>query len=115
MTAGESQAFTVIAYNDEGQELEVTCQATFFIVAEAGGSWNGNEYTAENAGSWRIQVEYLPPVYGCVVWDAIATLIVEAGAEETAAVETQEITPIGTDTEPKWLPIPISESVLPEG
>jgi hypothetical protein len=77
MSSGESQAFTVIAYNDEGQEMEVTDQAIFIIQMEAGGSWDSNEYTSENVGSWTVIGEYLHQVSGYESWINYATVIVK--------------------------------------
>jgi len=59
ITAGDSLAYTVKAFFDQGDKDEislgdVTDYTTFEIEPEAGGSWDGNVYTSENTGTWTV-------------------------------------------------------------
>ena len=77
ITAGVSITFIIVAYNDEGRNMEVTDQAIFFIVMDAGGNWDNNTYTSENIGTWTVIGEYLNQISGTESWIVHATLIVE--------------------------------------
>jgi len=52
--AGESQAFSATAEDDQGRTWDVTVETTFDIDDEAGGLWASNVYTGEVAGTWTI-------------------------------------------------------------
>jgi len=85
ITSGDSQAYTVIAYDFYGKSMDMTKDIDFNISSDAGGSWFFNEYTAENAGTWKITADYWNPTDGTEFWRDDATLIVN------------EATPIATE------------------
>ncbi len=59
ITAGDSQTYTAEAFDQYDNSLgDVTNDATFEIVTEAGGSWAANVYTSENAGTWTVTGTY---------------------------------------------------------
>ncbi|HEY41452.1 MAG TPA: hypothetical protein G4O18_06295, partial [Dehalococcoidia bacterium] len=58
--AGDSIAYTAVAFNNLGQSMgDVTPHTTFSIEYEAGGYWSPhNTYTSENVGTWVVTGEY---------------------------------------------------------
>src|SRR5208283_4424449 len=52
ITAGQSQTFTAMASDSNGNDWDVTSSTTWTIDSGAGGSWTGNTYTSNNAGTW---------------------------------------------------------------
>ena len=59
ITAGDSQAYTAEAFDQNDNSLgNVTNETIFEIVAGAGGSWAANNYTSENAGTWIVAGTY---------------------------------------------------------
>jgi hypothetical protein len=77
IASGDSITFRIVAYNDEGNNMEVTHEAIFFTLTEAGGNWNNNTYTSENTGTWTVIGEYLNQISGADSWIIHAILIVE--------------------------------------
>ncbi len=59
VVAGEDVTYTATAYDEFGNEIgDVTADADFSIEADAGGSWDGNTYTTEKAGTWTVTAQY---------------------------------------------------------
>jgi hypothetical protein len=77
ITNGDSVTYRVVAYNDEGMNMDVTHEAIFFTLKEAGGSWDNNTYTSGNTGTWTVIGEYLNQISGTESWVVYATIIVE--------------------------------------
>ncbi|MGB9834981.1 MAG: Ig-like domain-containing protein, partial [bacterium] len=73
ITAGSSQAYTLLAYDSYNNSWDVTSSASFSITPSAGGSWSANTYTSQKAGTWTITGSYGGK-------SATATLIVQPGA-----------------------------------
>lgn len=81
LTAGEAVTYTVTAHDAYGQEWDVTSSSDFTITVGAGGSWNGNVYTSEGAGTWIVTATYDSLV-------ATATLTVNPGALDHIIIRT---------------------------
>jgi len=77
ITAGSSQLYTVMGYDNEGNSFDVTRDCDFFITRGAGGTWVLNEYISENTGTWQIAADYWNPISGTEFWRDEATLIVK--------------------------------------
>ena len=58
IAAGQSQTFTVMASDSNGNNWAVTSSSTWSIDSGAGGSWVGNTYTSSNAGTWSVTTTY---------------------------------------------------------
>jgi len=60
IAAGETQAYTVEAFDAYGNSLgDATASAAFSIVESGhGGSWTDNVYTAHTAGTWTVQASF---------------------------------------------------------
>jgi uncharacterized repeat protein (TIGR01451 family) len=59
ISAGDTQTYTVKAYDTSGASMgDVTSSTTFSIQVGAGGSWSGNTYTSENVGRWTVTATY---------------------------------------------------------
>jgi len=59
IAAGASQAYTAQAFDQYNNSLgDVTGSASFSITPTAGGSWSGNVYTSQNAGTWTVTAIY---------------------------------------------------------
>ncbi len=56
--AGQSQTFTVMASDSNGNNWDVTSSTTWSIDSGAGGFWIGNTYTSNNAGTWSVTATY---------------------------------------------------------
>jgi adhesin/invasin len=56
--AGENLSFIVTAYDDHGNEWDVSDEAGYSIEAAAEGTWDGNAYTAAKAGQWTVTASY---------------------------------------------------------
>ncbi|MCW3996390.1 MAG: hypothetical protein NWE98_09640, partial [Candidatus Bathyarchaeota archaeon] len=56
--AGETQTFTVTAYDAYGNNWDITPDALYNIQENAGGSWTANEYTSEKAGVWTVTASF---------------------------------------------------------
>ncbi|MFW6037966.1 MAG: GLUG motif-containing protein, partial [Candidatus Saliniplasma sp.] len=59
VTAGESETYTVVAYDEYWNEIgDVTDGTDWDIDEDAGGSWDANVYTSENPGTWIVTGTY---------------------------------------------------------
>ena len=56
--AGKTQDFTATAKDTFGNEWDVTDVSVWAVSNGAGGSWAGNFYTAEKAGSWTVTATF---------------------------------------------------------
>ncbi|MFO8109233.1 MAG: hypothetical protein R6U17_01725 [Thermoplasmata archaeon] len=57
--AGNTQAYTAVAYDNFGNEIrEVTGETDWSVDPEAGGDWDDNVYTSEFAGTWNVTGDY---------------------------------------------------------
>ena len=54
ITAGSSQLFTATAFDSNGNRWDVTDSTYWTIDSNAGGSWSGNTYLSNSAGTWII-------------------------------------------------------------
>jgi hypothetical protein len=54
ITAGQSQTYTVAAFDAYNNSWDVTAEASYDIDAGAGGAWTGNAYNSEFAGIWTV-------------------------------------------------------------
>ena len=54
VTAGATQAYTLMATDGYGNDWDASASATFAIDAAAGGSWTVNSYTAALASTWNV-------------------------------------------------------------
>ncbi|MFO8109239.1 MAG: hypothetical protein R6U17_01755, partial [Thermoplasmata archaeon] len=64
ITAGETQTYTAVAYDEFGNEIEdVTADTAWSIHEDAGGSWDNNTYTSQFAGTWTVYGTYEEVVY----------------------------------------------------
>ncbi len=52
--AGNMQVYTVIGYDDWGNEFDMTEETVFSICENAGGIWAENIYTSEFSGRWAV-------------------------------------------------------------
>ncbi len=58
--AGASQAYTATAYNMFDDLIgDVTGDTLWWIEDDAGGSWDDNVYTSQNAGNWTVTGTYM--------------------------------------------------------
>ncbi len=74
ITAGDTQAYTAMAYDEYDNEIgDITADTDWSINTGAGGSWAGNVYTSEFADVWTVTGEYGEA-------NGTAILTVEAGA-----------------------------------
>jgi len=95
ITAGATQAYTLLAYDSYGNSWDVTSSATFTITPSAGGSWSNNTYTSEKAGTWTVTGSY-------------------SGKSDTATLEVLMV--ITTETLPKGgLMVPYSATLTTTG
>jgi hypothetical protein len=76
ITAGENQAYTAMAYDNEGNALDITMETSFSIDKDAGGRWAFNNYTSENTGTWKVTGLYNDPVDGYESWNDSVALVV---------------------------------------
>jgi len=77
---GDKETYTAFAYDEFHNEIgDVTSDTNWSIAEGAGGSWDGNVYTSENAGEWTVN-----GAYGELVENA--TLVVEI-SEYTLALD----------------------------
>ncbi|MFO8110836.1 MAG: hypothetical protein R6U17_10020, partial [Thermoplasmata archaeon] len=58
VTAGDTQTYTATAYDEYGNEFDVTGDIHWSIDEEAGGGWVNNVYTSRFAGSWTVTATY---------------------------------------------------------
>lgn len=56
--AGRSVVYTLTAYDIAGGSRDVTASGAYTIEQGAGGSWKGNVYTTEVAGTWTVTGAY---------------------------------------------------------
>ncbi|MBS3817282.1 MAG: hypothetical protein KGY76_06945 [Candidatus Thermoplasmatota archaeon] len=92
VTAGERKDFSAFVYDKMGNEIrEVTDEASWSIVEgtdKAGGSWDGNTYTAEKAGNWTVKADYeeISEIRGVRVRPSdAATVIIEPREDQNIA------------------------------
>ena len=86
VTAGGTATFTATGYDAQGNSLGVQT-ALWSITAGAGGSWNGNVYTSQTAGSWTVQasVSGVTGSASLTVNSGVASqLVVSSGASQVA-------------------------------
>jgi hypothetical protein len=69
ITAGQTEIYTVTAFDQFGNDWDITSSTTFAISTDADGSWAHNVYTSEKAGTWTVTATYSSQI-------AEATLIV---------------------------------------
>ena len=60
ITAGENISYSVTYYDETGA-TDVTTDATYDIEPDAGGTWEANVYTSQNAGTWTVTATYQTP------------------------------------------------------
>ncbi len=58
ITTGQSQSYAAAAFDTEGNSWDVTADTVFSIDPDAGGSWSGDTYTSESAGTWTVTGNY---------------------------------------------------------
>ncbi len=58
ITAGQTQTFTATASDSNGNNWDITNSTTWSIDSNAGGSWFGNTYTSNKAGTWIVTGTY---------------------------------------------------------
>ncbi|UCB43247.1 MAG: DUF11 domain-containing protein, partial [Dehalococcoidales bacterium] len=58
ITAGETQDYTAVAFDEYGNSYDVTEYTSFSIQVGAGGGWSLNTYTSEKSGTWIVTGEY---------------------------------------------------------
>lgn len=58
LTAGQAISYTLTAYDDHDNDWDVTASGAYTISPDAGGSWTGNVYTSEAAGTWTVTGSY---------------------------------------------------------
>lgn len=59
ISAGDVQEYTVIAFDELGNQIgDVSIYSEFEIIVNAGGNWEDNEYTGEFAGTWTVTATY---------------------------------------------------------
>lgn len=56
--AGQTISYTLTAYDADTNDWDVTASGTYTITPDAGGSWAGNVYTTEIAGTWTVTGSY---------------------------------------------------------
>ncbi len=97
LTAGQSQTYHVIGNNDNG---DITAQCTLWVSLAAGGSWSGNVYTSEKAGTWTVSALYntLSDTAALTVnHGAAAALQLTPASAQIPAGATQAYTVIASD------------------
>ncbi len=59
ITAGDTQTFTAVAYNEFGTEIgDITEETDWSVDISAGGLWTDNTFTSEFAGAWTVSAVY---------------------------------------------------------
>ena len=58
ITAGDTQSYTALAYDNLSNYIDVTASTVFSIDVGAGGSWTANVYTSAKAGTWTVTGTY---------------------------------------------------------
>jgi hypothetical protein len=58
ITAGGTQTYTVLAYDNLSNSVDVSATTVLSIDAGAGGSWAVNVYTSAKAGTWTVTANY---------------------------------------------------------
>jgi len=59
ITAGETQAYTAIAYDKHDNRIgDVTEYVNWFVETGSGGNWTDNVYNSENPGEWTVTGNY---------------------------------------------------------
>ncbi len=58
LTAGDSQEFNTTAFDEYGNDFNVTEETDWSMKGDAGGAWEGNEYRSELAGTWNVTANY---------------------------------------------------------
>ncbi len=59
ISAGDKQDFVAVAYNEFDKRIgDVTEDTIWSIDEKAGGRWDDNEFTSENAGNWNVTGYY---------------------------------------------------------
>ncbi len=56
--AGDTEEYEAVAYDEYGNEFDVTDEVNWSIEEGAGGTWIGNVYVSEYAGEWTVEAEY---------------------------------------------------------
>jgi uncharacterized repeat protein (TIGR01451 family) len=79
ISAGQSITYTFTAQDGYGNEWDVTSSGTYTISAGAGGSWVGNEYTSQVAGTWTVTGTHEGEL-------DTATLVVEHGSAASVSL-----------------------------
>ncbi len=86
VAAGETQEFSATAYDENGVKIaEMSERISWSIEDGAGGSWNGNVYSAKYAGEWTVEGNYEGNT-------DTATLNVEPGEVDSIVVTPRETT-----------------------
>ncbi|MFO8109463.1 MAG: hypothetical protein R6U17_02930 [Thermoplasmata archaeon] len=86
LTAGDSLGYNATAYDEFGNRIgDVTLYTVWNIDEKAGGTWVGNEYTAEVAGSWIVNGTYGDSY-------SSAVLLVEHGPVSDIGITPQNMT-----------------------
>ena len=93
----ETQAYTAEAFDAQGNSLgDVTQDTEFTIQPEAGGSWDGNEYTSLYGGTWEVTGSYTD---GNVTLTDTATLyVIESRAHQESKTASPDLST--RDSEP---------------
>ncbi len=93
VTAGESVTYTSKAYDEYGNDIgDVSGDTTWVIDAGAGGSWETNVYTSENAGNWTVTAKY-------------------NGITKDASLDVKPANPSQIEIEPKQETIALGETI----
>ncbi|MDM8000500.1 MAG: Ig-like domain-containing protein, partial [Dehalococcoidia bacterium] len=104
ITAGSSQAYTAVAYDEFENSLgDVTSSTNFSISSGAGGSWGGyysNVYTPANAGTWIVAGYYggLTDTASLTVNAGSAARLEVTGSATMTAGGTNELTITARDS-----------------
>lgn len=84
VTAGDTQSYTVTAFDALDNAWDATDVAVYAIETSAGGSWTANSYVSEKAGAWVVTA-----TYGAAM--DTATLTVASGTLDHVALTPAEV------------------------
>ena len=58
MTSGSNEAFAATAYDEYGNQWDVSNSANWTASTDADGLWTGSTYTSANTGNWTVTANY---------------------------------------------------------
>ncbi len=100
VVAGHSQTFTATASDSDGNTWDVSSSTVWIIDSGAGGSWSGNVYTSDKAGTWTVYGVYdgLLGTASLTVDDGpVSSIVISPATATLSAGSSQTFTATATD------------------